>query len=213
MGWAGRLRPRGLGWLVAVTAILVIIAAVAGEPWWPIVVTAVTGVAASIVFTAVRRWRGVAGAKAAYQRAIESGHADAAPVAAFNLGLLLEQQGDGAGAKAAYQQTIDSGHAELAPRAAVSLGVLLEQHRGTWRVPRRPTSRRSTPGTPTRHRGPFIFLANCLKAAPRGMAIPGWSWTTCPCLRITGSCPTRAPISPDESIQQVTARRLAGLLT
>jgi tetratricopeptide (TPR) repeat protein len=119
-GGAGRLRPRGLGWLVAVTAILVIIAAVAGEPWWPIVVTAVGAVAASIVFTAVRRWR----AKAAYQRAIDSGHADAAAWAAADLGVLLAEQGDVAGAKAAYQQAIDSGHADAAPRAAHLLSEL-----------------------------------------------------------------------------------------
>ena len=34
------------------------------------------------------------GAKAAYQQAIDSGHADAAPRAAVNLGSLLEEQGD-----------------------------------------------------------------------------------------------------------------------
>ena len=50
--------------------------------------------------------------KAAYQQAIDSGHADAAPRAAVNLGLLLQEQGDVDGAKAAYQQAIDSGHAD-----------------------------------------------------------------------------------------------------
>jgi TPR repeat protein len=66
----------------------------------------------------------VAGAKAAYQRAIESGHADAAAWAAADLGVLLAEQGDGAGAKAAYQQAIDSGHADAAPRAAHLLSEL-----------------------------------------------------------------------------------------
>ena len=49
-------------------------------------------------------------------------HPDWAPRAAYNLGLLLEEQGDREGAKAAYQRVIDSGHAE----AAVNLGLLLK---------------------------------------------------------------------------------------
>ena len=39
------------------------------------------------------------GAKAAYQQAIDSGHADAAPRAAVNLGDLLAEQGDADGAR------------------------------------------------------------------------------------------------------------------
>ncbi len=39
------------------------------------------------------------GAREAYQRAIDSGHPDAAAVAAFNLGNLLREQGDLAGAR------------------------------------------------------------------------------------------------------------------
>jgi TolA-binding protein len=50
----------------------------------------------------LRRQGNVAGAKAAYQRAIGSGHPDQAPKAAFNLGALLEDRGDTAGAKATY---------------------------------------------------------------------------------------------------------------
>ncbi len=65
------------------------------------------------------------GAKAAYQQAIDSGHADWAPRAAFGLGELLEKQGDLEGAKAAYQQAINSGHADVAPEAAVNLERLL----------------------------------------------------------------------------------------
>ena len=60
----------------------------------------------------------MAGAKAAYQQAIDSGHADVAPEAAVGLGVLLARQGDVAGAKAAYQQAIDSGHTDEAPTAA-----------------------------------------------------------------------------------------------
>jgi len=67
------------------------------------------------------------GAKAAWQRAIDSGHPEAAPGAAYNLGVLLEEQGDLEGAKAAWQRAIDSGHADQAPRAARNLGVLLQK--------------------------------------------------------------------------------------
>jgi len=67
----------------------------------------------------------VEGAKAAYQRVIDSGHTDQAPKAGLNLGSLLWQQGDLEGAKAAYQLAIDSGHPEVAPRAAYSLELLL----------------------------------------------------------------------------------------
>ena len=69
----------------------------------------------------------VAGARAAYQRAIDSGHVEWGPLAALNLGLLLDVQGDVAGARAAYQRAIDSGHAEWATMAAVNLGVLLAE--------------------------------------------------------------------------------------
>jgi hypothetical protein len=68
------------------------------------------------------------GAAAAYQLAIDSGHADQGPKAAFNLGVLREQQGDPAGAAAAYQLAIDSGHADKAPKAAFNLGVLREEY-------------------------------------------------------------------------------------
>ena len=49
----------------------------------------------------------MAGARAAYQQAIDSGHPAAAPMARVRLGLLLAGQGDVAGARAAYQQAID----------------------------------------------------------------------------------------------------------
>ena len=63
----------------------------------------------------------------AFREAASSGHADAAPMAAVNLGVLLAEQGDADGAKAAYQQAIDSGHADAAPVAAFNLGVLLQE--------------------------------------------------------------------------------------
>jgi WD40 repeat protein len=84
-----------------------------------------------------------AGARAAYQKAIDSGHPEHAPAAALNLGNLLSEearrkplrtgyflllkQGDAARARAAYQKAIDSGHPEHAPAAALSLGIILEE--------------------------------------------------------------------------------------
>jgi hypothetical protein len=60
------------------------------------------------------------GAKAAYQWAIDSGHAKWAPMAAVHLGLLLAGQGDHEGAKASLQWAIASGHLDTAPMAAAS---------------------------------------------------------------------------------------------
>ena len=65
------------------------------------------------------------GAQAAYQRAIASGHKDAAPGATFQPWDLLKQQGDLEGAKDAYQCAVDSGHPRVVAMAAVKLGRLL----------------------------------------------------------------------------------------
>jgi tetratricopeptide (TPR) repeat protein len=59
--------------------------------------------------------------------AIAAQNSDAAPMAAFNLGVLLEEQGDLEGAKAAFQQAIDSDHSDIALEALVNLGLLLKQ--------------------------------------------------------------------------------------
>ncbi|MGH8513372.1 MAG: tetratricopeptide repeat protein, partial [Gammaproteobacteria bacterium] len=71
-----------------------------------------------------------AGARVAYERAIDSGHDDknSAPRAALMLGAVLQQQDDFAGARRALQQAISSGHPDAAPMAARSLATLLEQH-------------------------------------------------------------------------------------
>ena len=58
----------------------------------------------------------VEGARAAYQSAIDSGHAEAAPGAAVGLGVLLAEQGDVAGARAAYQSVIDRAMPTWPPR-------------------------------------------------------------------------------------------------
>ena len=102
----------------------------------------------------------VAGARAAYQQAIDSGHADVAPAAAVGPGDLLREQGDVAGARAAYQQAIDSGHADLAPRPrSPGRSARGAGRRGRARGP--PTSRPSTPGTPTGPRPPRWTWAIC----------------------------------------------------
>jgi hypothetical protein len=49
----------------------------------------------------------LAGAAAAYQQAIDSGHAEAAPKAALLLGLLRQKQVDWAEADEAHQSSID----------------------------------------------------------------------------------------------------------
>ena len=67
----------------------------------------------------------VAGARTAYQQAIDSGHPDEAPPAAYRLGVMLEKHGDVAGARTAYQEAIDTGNPREAPPAAFQLGLLL----------------------------------------------------------------------------------------
>lgn len=64
------------------------------------------------------------GARAACQQAIDSGHADWAPLAAANLGNVLASQGDVEGARAAYQLAIDSGHTRVASAARRRLDEL-----------------------------------------------------------------------------------------
>jgi tetratricopeptide (TPR) repeat protein len=57
----------------------------------------------------------------AYRRAIASEHAEWAPKAAFDLGVLFEQRGAYDLAQEAYQQAINSGHPEVAPEAVGNL--------------------------------------------------------------------------------------------
>jgi tetratricopeptide (TPR) repeat protein len=59
-------------------------------------------------------------------RKADAGYGEAAPIAAFNLAILLEQQGDSAGARTAYQKAIDSGDPDIVPLAASNLEVLLK---------------------------------------------------------------------------------------
>jgi tetratricopeptide (TPR) repeat protein len=84
-------------------------------------------------------------AEEAYQRVITSEHAEAAPRAAFNLGILFEERAEYDLAEEAYQQAIDSEHSEYdlaeeayqqaidsehseaGSKARLNLGVLFEQ--------------------------------------------------------------------------------------
>jgi|SRR5215208_1597780 tetratricopeptide (TPR) repeat protein len=66
-------------------------------------------------------------AEEAYQRVITSEHAEAAPRAAFNLGILFEERAEYDLAEEAYQQAIDSEHSEAGSKARLNLGVLFEQ--------------------------------------------------------------------------------------
>jgi tetratricopeptide (TPR) repeat protein len=68
-------------------------------------------------------------AAAAWSRANGSGHAEAAPLAAVNLGGLRWRLGDTGGALAAFEQASTSRHAHAGPWASVRLG-LLRKHLG-----------------------------------------------------------------------------------
>src|SRR6266567_4569985 len=63
----------------------------------------------------------------ALQRVAHSGQPEMAPMAAYNLGVLLQEQGDVAGARAAFQQAIDSGHSDQASAALRALQQLGQQ--------------------------------------------------------------------------------------
>jgi tetratricopeptide (TPR) repeat protein len=75
----------------------------------------------------LRQHGDVSGARAAFQRAMDTNDSDVAPRAANNLGTLLREQRDIRGARAAYQRAIDSGHPDVVPRAANNLGSLLRE--------------------------------------------------------------------------------------
>jgi len=55
--------------------------------------------------------------RAVCQLAVDSGHRARGPIAAHDIGCLLERRGDYEGAKAAWGLAIDSGHPEEAPQA------------------------------------------------------------------------------------------------
>lgn len=64
------------------------------------------------------------GARAALRAVIRTRHPDHAPMAAFSLGGVFDDDPDQAAA--AYQEAIDTGHADAAPMAALCLGEIQE---------------------------------------------------------------------------------------
>ena len=69
----------------------------------------------------------IEGACVAFQRAIDSGHPDTSPSAAWFAGAFVrDDTTDVERARAFFQVAIDSGHRNWAPRAALDLGWLLE---------------------------------------------------------------------------------------
>ena len=62
----------------------------------------------------------IEGARAAFQIAIDSGHAEMAPTAAYNLGILLFKKGDIAGSDIAFRTAIGLGHSGIASTAAAA---------------------------------------------------------------------------------------------
>ena len=67
----------------------------------------------------------LAGARAAYTRAIETRRPAVAPGAGYNLGLLLLEMDDPDGARRVWQHVIDDGDPDKAPKAAFNLARLL----------------------------------------------------------------------------------------
>jgi tetratricopeptide (TPR) repeat protein len=70
----------------------------------------------------------IAGARAAFQRAIDSGDPDIAAAGAWWMGTLLRDAGDPAGAGEHYRRVIGSGHPTWSLRAGIDLADLLQAH-------------------------------------------------------------------------------------
>ncbi len=92
-----------------------------------------TGTALLVEYVARRRRGSVYGVSASQtqgsvgQDADQTRATEAAPRAAFDLGILYEEREEYDLAKEAYQQAIDSGHPEEAPGAAFNLGLMLDR--------------------------------------------------------------------------------------
>jgi tetratricopeptide (TPR) repeat protein len=99
----------------------------------------------------------------AWHKAVNSGHADAAPIAAMSLGTLLQEQGDMRSAKDAYQKAIDSGHAAAAAGAAFCLGDLLHEQ-GDMRSAKDAFQKAIDSGHATLAPGAAVFLGRALLA-------------------------------------------------
>lgn len=71
----------------------------------------------------------IAGARAAYEKAMALDDAEGMPRAAMAFGVLMAKQGDLAAARAAFELAIESGQPEVAGLAALSLGALLTERK------------------------------------------------------------------------------------
>jgi tetratricopeptide (TPR) repeat protein len=107
---------------------------VAAAAWDLAVATATPEDAARVGFSAYTRGNHEVAA-AAWSRASASGHAEAAPLAAVNLGLLRKRLGDAQGAAAAFEQAGASGHPDAAPLASLNLRLLRNQPGDGQRAP------------------------------------------------------------------------------
>ncbi|MEU4540282.1 tetratricopeptide repeat protein, partial [Streptosporangium sp. NPDC023825] len=97
------------------------------EELWAELIDLVTPADAhTITYTAYQRNQ-ITHAITAARKATTSPDPDHAPQAAFNLGVLLDEQGDPQGAQEAYQLAINSDHPDHAPQAAFNLGFLLDE--------------------------------------------------------------------------------------
>src|SRR5689334_7589599 len=90
-----------------------------------------------------------------FQRAIDSGHGVAGPVAAYNLGLIPMDRGERLGAEVALRRVIASGNRDLKARAEKALRKLAETARG--RLAAVPCSIRLLP---VRHLGCLLSAAS-----------------------------------------------------
>jgi tetratricopeptide (TPR) repeat protein len=72
----------------------------------------------------LRRTGDVSEARRWYRRLIATGHADQAPRAMVNLGIMEKQQRNLDEARRLWKQAITTGHADEAPRAMLGLGIL-----------------------------------------------------------------------------------------
>jgi len=96
-------------------------------PTWRFVVNRAGYEEAFVVGSAAYLRENLDAAEDALAKAANSDDPEVAPSAAFNLGVLLAEQGEHERAEQAFQQAVDSGHPEAAPMAANNLGFLLAE--------------------------------------------------------------------------------------
>ena len=80
-------------------------------------------------FTWADLFRAPHGARAAYQRAVDTADSELSPPASLNLGILLARHSDIKGARAALEVAIHSDHRQASQWGSYYLGVLLTEQR------------------------------------------------------------------------------------